>query len=580
MKRNLLIIILLVVSPYGFSQVCTPNSSYTQVGIYPAVMPDGMVGQTYEQVLDFVLPTDTMGYDFTNFKILSVSLPVGLQWECNNAFNDCNYDPQVTVNGCGLVFGTPLVAGDYLVDVNVVADLTVAQGIPFSFQIPLTILPFQMNNSNDGFTMIGGFDCAPSVVSFTNNNPGLAAYSWDFGNGNTSSQENPGPQLYTNPGEYVVNYTAYANTDIVNVFTLNTVSVNALSGFGGGFPGFDSPDPYFILKENGQTVYQSTIVDGAIFPSNWSLNIILDPANSYVIEVWEADESNTEIFFGSDDYMGQTSLNLAGCSGCVLTGGGSSGGNVSYVITNQTILPNPSVLSTDTVIVLGYPDVPFIEYDQVQNNMLTEDLGYVYQWYFNGVAIPGASSNTHTPQESGSYTVAAFNIGGCSTTSLPVIGVVCTDYQPGIFSSSNEVVLSNPMTNGTNQWFFNGNPITGATGNSVELSGLGDYSVTVTDSFGCEYTSTFISFSVGIESPGAPSWSIFPNPAEVKVNVTIQNGISVRKIEITDMTGRVVQSISTSKSSNLLDISDLPSGVYFVQLISDQNTFTKKLIKR
>jgi PKD repeat protein len=579
MRKYLSALLFMGLHSVSFSQICSPNTNYTDVGIYPEQMPNGTVGQPYSQVLDFVLPTDTMGFDFTNFLILSVSLPVGLEWECSNASTGCNYNPQISVNGCGLVFGTPLLAGDYLVDVNVIADLTAIQGVPFSFQLPLTILPFELNNSNDGFSMTGAFGCAPIAVTFTNNNPGLLAYAWDFGNGNFSTSENPSPQMYMEPGEYVVNYTAYSSIDTIEVYTLTSLSINALSGFGGGFPSFETPDPFFILKENGQPIYQSSILIDTNPPVSWDLNILINPSNSYVFEVWEADESASEWWLGGDDYMGQSVLSLAGCNGCVLTGG-DGGGNISYTITNQTILPNPAVVSSDTVFVFGYPDTPEIIYDLNQNIMHTADLGYVYQWYFNGLPIAGASSNEHTPTQSGDYTVAAFNVAGCSSISEAVLGVVCTDYTPGIYSSATEILLSNPLPNGINQWYFNGNPIAGATGNATSITGAGSYTLVVSDAFGCEYPSTAITFAVGIEQHATPNWSVFPNPAENKVNIHIQNSFAAKKIVVSDMTGRVILSIGTTKSQMVLDIQEWPSGVYFVQLVGDHTTHTKKLVKR
>jgi hypothetical protein len=580
MKKRLLSLLFLMAIGKGFAQVCSPNLSYSQVGIYPDVLPDGTVGQPYYQVLDFVLPTDTMGYNFTNFLILSVSLPVGLQWECSNAANGCNYNPQISVNGCGLVFGTPLLAGEYMVDVNIIADLTAIQGVPFSFQIPLTILPFELENSNDGFSMQGAFGCSPVVVNFINNNPGMMAYSWDFGNGNLSSLENPSPQLYINPGEYVVHYAAYANLDTIAVYTLTSISVNSLSGFGGGFPSFETADPYFILKENGQMIYQSPIIQDNNPPVSWDLNIVLNPASTYLIEVWEADESVGEWWLGGDDFMGQHTLNLNGCNGCVLTGGGSSGGNISYVVTNQTILPNPAVVSTDTVVVLGFPQEPVIDYDPVQNIMTTEDLGYVYQWYYEGNAIPGANTTTLVPMWSGMYQVAAFNSGGCSSLSAPVLGVVCSNYQPGLITTPTEIILNNPLPNGINQWFLNGNPIPGATGNSVLITELGSYSIIVTDNFGCEYSSSSISFTAGVEQHTSPIWSVYPNPSEHRLNIQVDNSFVIKRIEITDMTGRLVHTIQNTKVQNNLDINDWPSGIYFVQLVGEFTTYTKKFIKK
>ena len=55
------------------SQVCTINYGVSGTGIYPDTLPDGIVGQAYNQDVTFFMPLDTMGYDFTNFKIQSVT---------------------------------------------------------------------------------------------------------------------------------------------------------------------------------------------------------------------------------------------------------------------------------------------------------------------------------------------------------------------------------------------------------------------------------------------------------------------------------------------------------------------------
>ena len=177
MKKLLLFFALSsLLSPFSkLIAQCTPNTSYTQPGIYPDTLPDGTVGVPYATDATFMMPLDTQGYNFTNFQIQSVTLPVGLNWQCNNAANGCNYDPWVNQYGCVHVYGTPLLAGSYTIDVTVIADLTIASGIPVHFNIFLTILPAQPNTSNNGFSMTGYTGCAPITVNFTNNNPGLQA---------------------------------------------------------------------------------------------------------------------------------------------------------------------------------------------------------------------------------------------------------------------------------------------------------------------------------------------------------------------------------------------------------------------
>lgn len=43
--------------------------------------------------------------------------------------------------------------------------------------------------------------------------------------------------------------------------------------------------------------------------------------------------------------------------------------------------------------------------------------GMTYQWYLNGVAIPGATAVNFTPSQNGAYTVVVTNTAGCSSTS-------------------------------------------------------------------------------------------------------------------------------------------------------------------
>ncbi len=98
MKTALLLCFLAPVVLFG--QICTIDYSQTQTGIYPDTLPTGYVGQAYNTDVTFVMPLDTLGYDFTNFHIMSVSLPVGLSWQCNNVANNCDYNPQVSQHGC------------------------------------------------------------------------------------------------------------------------------------------------------------------------------------------------------------------------------------------------------------------------------------------------------------------------------------------------------------------------------------------------------------------------------------------------------------------------------------------------
>lgn len=196
---------------------CDPDYTFYPTeynfGLSPDSLPNGVVGQSYNVDLTFVLPQDTTieGFSlvFEDYHITSISLPLGLNWECNNSSNDCHYDPVSSQYGCVNLSGTPLVSGDYSVQVQVVAthDLSYLVGTEtIVFDLPMTVEPNNITVSNQGFDMIGASGCAPVMVNFINNNPDFSFYSWDFGNDNWSNVENPTTQVYNDPGEHIVNY--------------------------------------------------------------------------------------------------------------------------------------------------------------------------------------------------------------------------------------------------------------------------------------------------------------------------------------------------------------------------------------
>jgi len=580
--RRLLLTFALFLCFGSFAQICEIDMSQNSPGLYPDTLPIGIVGQPYNTDITFVMPTDTMGYNFTNFKILSVALPVGLSWQCDASVNQCNYNPQVTPSGCVNVAGTPLLAGQYNVDVTVIADLTVLQGVTVVFQVYFEVLPNNVEVTNDGFSTVGAAGCLPVIVQFVNNNPGLEAYFWDFGNGNTSTVENPSPQVYTEEGEYIVNYTAWNNTENIDVYTLTNVTVNSMSGYGGGFPSFENADAYFILRENGNIIYQSSVIMDTDPPVSWSVNIILNDVSSYSLEIWEGDESVGEWALGADDYMGYHILMLTGCSNCAVTGGDSgSGATVAYSITHDIVEPTPVVVSVGTVSVYGYPEIPNIVYNDVTNIFSTNDMGLAYQWYFNGSPIGGATSTSYQATLSGNYYVVAINNNGCVSFSEEISVVIClSDYVPLLSYNNGTITIVNYLNEADIVWSVNGTIVSGQNGTSITVVEYGEYSVELTDEFGCSYSSFIMNVNLSIEDNAILNWNLYPNPANDIVTIQVNSNITVNQVTMTDLTGRVVKTIPWNEGSNLsFDVSELPSGMYVVTVQGNNTQWTKRLIK-
>jgi hypothetical protein len=558
--KKLLLLAIFLISGFGLSaQICTVDTSVHSTGIYPDTLPSGTVGQLYSTDITFFMPTDTSGYQFTNFQILTCTLPVGLNWTCSNFANGCNYNPQVSQYGCVNISGTPLLAGFYPIDVTVLADLTIASGIPVTFQIFMQVNPAVSNSSNNGFSMSGFNGCSPITVNFTNNNPGLESYFWDFGNGNLSSAENPVPQVYNQPGNFVVHYEAFSDTTIQNFYTLTSIDITSIQNSASvwGYPVDGNPDLYVIVKENGNPVYQSNYFADQFPPVGWSgLNINMDPLNTYTLEVW--DEDDFEFGFGSDDFVGSHTMSLNGCTGCA-----ANISVVNYNVNHTVVSPVPSVVTNDTVHVYGYPGIPNMYYDSLNHVLHTDSTQYSLQWYFNGSPQLGQNAGTDTVLISGDYFVIAVNPSGCTSFSDTLTAIFCDpNYHPAIIVG-NTILSTIDTTGNTVQWFLDGNPIPGATTDIVSATTNGVYTLEITNGFGCTFTSWPMIIDMGIHEQSAFEPLLFPNPANASVNVKWK-GAGMSTIEIQDLSGRVIRQLVSDTNSETINTQELPQGIYFV----------------
>jgi len=71
---------------------------------------------------------------------------------------------------------------------------------------------------------------------------------------------------------------------------------------------------------------------------------------------------------------------------------------------------------------------------------------------------------------------------------------------------------------------------------------------------------------------------IFPNPVVDHITID-QSNISISKIEIIDMKGKLIKNENYNYSPLYIDISDLPVGQYIIKIVTNENIITEKFIK-
>ncbi len=72
---------------------------------------------------------------------------------------------------------------------------------------------------------------------------------------------------------------------------------------------------------------------------------------------------------------------------------------------------------------------------------------------------------------------------------------------------------------------------------------------------------------------------IFPNPAINKITVlSLPSGVFSSTILISDISGKIMYQTELTAEETIIDVSNYAAGIYFVKLMVDENTITKKII--
>jgi len=565
--------------------------------IFLANAPDGEAGIYYEEDVSFRMPKTTdpvaatdpnvpAGLSLDKLTILAaVNIPPGLSWEPNQV----EFNLPEETDGCFKLCGTPLQPGLFEVQVIVNVEVSiVTQTSTFSFFVYIA----PASSSSVGFTVLNRSGCGEVTASFENNlasngNEGFS-YLWDFGNGNSSTEENPGEQTYSEPGTYEVNYEA--NIDTVG-FLLTTVSILNVGCGDVAVPPLFSGNPDLLIKikdPSGDKIFDTSPINNATTPIAFNVNIPIGEGQ-YTLEVKD-DE-----FLVGDENCGTVTFDKF--TNDTLTDG-------DLVVVVQVIHPVLTINSKDTVVVFEQPEPPVLSPSEVEplcDGQEVELLASYHenlQWFRDTNVLFGETNQMLIVSQPGSYWVEFTSADGCKVASKTVeVNFSPLPAVPVFVNENNLLVLTQPEDlpeDASLQWFLDSMPIEAATDQNYCLSEDGTYTLKVTDNAsGCSNQFTFfVSFNPDVNCAVATrelsalerSLKVFPNPTTsiftLYFELTLPTDLA---FSIRDLTGKLIfhEAVQTrGHFENSMDISFLPNGVYLLQIESSNRLITRKIVKQ
>ncbi len=549
--------------------------------LYLQPVPNGLVGEPYDEDISFRVPKSTTpvnaidsttppGLPISKIEIVSVEgLPAGLFWEANQLV----FETATETDGCIKICGKPLEQDSFVLTVKLKATVLIFTQ-EASFPMRMYIAP--KTSATDGFTMTNYVGCGSAAVSFTNNipsggKPGFS-YLWDFGDGDSSTLENPGTHTYTTPGVYTVNYHATIDTSGYTLLSATVLSVDGCTDQAG----LGKPDLYlFILDPDGKEVFNSSPeINNTNLPHAFTPNLLLGQG-SYRLEVWDED-SGLE---GSDDPCGVVYFNALNDGDTLVSG--------NFRVVLNILHQVDEVFSSDTVIVYPQPVKPVIMANKLSacqgssNIVLQSSYGAGNQWWLDGHPIPDATDFLYVPTVSGHYQVQANPVSTCLTISDSVkVEIYPLPAVPFFINDRNNLEMTDTLAIPVNfalQWYLFAAPIPGATGFTYCALQSGTYHLEITDlDTGCKNEFSLpVTFNptydctVGAGEATLSSLNIYPNPASGEVTIQLEEPLSSEAVlRVWDVAGRLAQNIPVGAGADrlMLNAGDLNPGWYALEL--------------
>ena len=470
-----------------------------------------------------------------------------------------------------------------------------------------------------------------NTVAFTNTSTNATTFSWDFGDGTTSSETNPA-HTYQNDGQYTVILTATndCGTETIEqvvstasfpqaAFTAtNTNGCGPLTviftdqssentttwawSFPGGTPASSTEQNPTVIYENAGT-YSVTLVasnsSGAANITEADLVTVAPlPTPGFITDINESQvvfnnttTNGNQYFWDFGDGTVSTETNpvhtylMDGQYDVILTAENACGSVGTGVVTVTIVsLPQPGFIAE-----VRSGCAPLTVDFQDESSESTNS----WEWNFMG-GTPATSDEQHPTvvyDAPGAYTVVltVSNSSGANTLTqieyIEVFSEAVADFE--VTTLDDEINIVNNSTNATGfVWSF-GDGTTSTEANPIHVyTASGDYTISLTAIGLCGTVTTTRTVTINItnilEAEKVAFFEVYPNPGSGRVTINIK-GVPTNNLEIRliDVLGRVLYNEIQDFSGTLnreYDWTQLAAGTYIIQLRAEGNIAYRKIV--
>ena len=395
-------------------------------------------------------------------------------------------------------------------------------------------------------------------VAFTDLSIGtIDTWSWDFGDGNVSSDQNP-THNYTAVGTYTVALTVSGTQGSDTETKTDYITVTNL------------PPPV--------AEFEATPLNGLV-----PLEVTFTDLSTGDIDSWSWDFGDGE---QSSDQHPVHTYTTHGLYTVALTVTGPAG--------------NVTETKTDYIEVMALPPVAEFEGNPVTGNTPLEvsftDLSTgeidTWTWDFGDGNSSPETNPVHTYTAAGYYTVALTVAGPGGTvvnTKTDYIEVFAVNPPDADFTAdptTGQAPLSVSFTNLTTgettgyQWDFGDGEVSTEENPMHVYQSAGSFTVALKASgpggSDTETKADFILIPVGMDEASAQAYVVYPNPTSDILTILFPDGRN-RILRILDRSGKEVARLSSSSAKESVDLTGFASGNYW--LVIEENRITKATVK-